>query len=35
MCDVKAEHAERAYADALQRASDVALNVAMTYLKTL
>ena len=29
------ENAERAYADALQRASDVALNVAMTYLKTL
>ena len=29
------ENAERAYADALQRASDVALNVAMAYLKTL
>ena len=35
MCDVKAEHAERACANALQMASDVALNVTMTYLKTL
>ena len=29
------EHAERAYANALQMASDVALNVTMAYLKTL
>ena len=29
------ENAERAYANALQTASDVALNVTMAYLKTL